>query len=72
MTILTYVIRNKTKYIRMTLQIINILSMFGVNFYVRKVKEIKQDQKVSEADPPDNQKVTRSEVSKLRNSKVNM
>ena len=50
MTILTYVIRNKTKYIRMTLQIINILSMFGVNFYVRKVKEIKQDQKVS-ADP---------------------
>ena len=48
--------------------------MFGVNFYVKKVKEIKQDQKVSEADPPDNQKVTRSEVSKLkpahRNSKV--
>ena len=38
--------------------------------------EIKQDQKVSEADPPNNQKVPRSVVSKLgpahRNSKVNM
>ena len=39
MTILTYVIRNKTKYIRMTLPIINMLSMFGLNLYVRKVKE---------------------------------